>query len=134
MTRTKKIFRTLFFIGLTSFLGLLYVPRLPRVPLVFLNGWLRLDYLAHFLFNLVLIYLFLLWQSDQRYRVSRGVGLIIFLAGILFCFATEFTQHLVVPQRAFEIQDLLCNLGGMFTGFMLFLIKSPQQIINQLFK
>lgn len=134
IARQKKIFKVLFFIWLSCLLALLYAPRLPQVRIDFLAGWVRLDYLAHFGFNAILIYLFLLWRSDHRYRIEPRRGLHIFAAGMLFCLFTEYTQHLVVPMRAFEYQDLISNALGMICGAIAFVALPPLRIINRLLR
>ena len=128
--REKRAFKVLFFVWLGCFLALIYMPRLPRVRVNFFEGWLRLDYLAHFGFNVILIYLFLLWRSNERYRTERWQRLRIFAAGVAFCLFTEYTQHLIVPMRAFEYQDLACNLAGMAAGFTTFVLCPPEHFIK----
>ena len=130
--RQKRLFRALFFIWLVCFLTLLYIPQVPQVNVRFLSGFIRVDYLSHFIFNLILTYLFLLWISDTHYNVQLHKGLLPFMGGIIFCTVTEFTQHRVVPFRAFEIQDLISNISGMTTGLLSFALKSPYKLIYRL--
>lgn len=130
----KSVFKTLFWIWLVLFVALLYAPKLPTVRVSFLSGIIRIDYLSHIFFNFVLIFLLLLWKSDNQYRITIQRALIIFVLGIAFGFTTEFTQSLVVVGRSREIQDLLCNITGVLLGIIVYVIIPSGRIINRLQK
>ena len=127
----KRVFKTLFWIWLVLFVALLYAPKLPTVRVSFLSGIIRIDYLSHIFFNFVLIFLLLLWKSDNQYRITIQRALIIFVLGIAFGFTTEFTQSLVVVGRSREIEDLICNISGVLLGLIVYSIIPIGKILTR---
>lgn len=79
---------------------------------------IRLDYLMHFAVFIPLMFLIQISENlnFNIYPLKTGRWL---LAAILFAAATESIQFFL-PYRAFNINDLLSNIGGVVLGAMLF--------------
>lgn len=75
-------------------------------------GWIRLDYLEHFILYMALP---VLWQlgSGPFPKAKNSYAILAFL--IVFGIVTEVYQF-VIPYRNFNIADLLLNTAGILCG------------------
>ena len=81
---------------------------------------LRGDYFFHIL-------LFLPWMFFKK---AFNIRLLVWLLlGLFFASATEGLQYLL-PYRAYNINDLIANMLGVFIGFLLFMIYTKVTIKN----
>lgn len=76
---------------------------------------LRLDYLFHAL-------LFVPWMFLTPYEWFKKYSIIWFLTGLIFASMSESIQYFI-PYRAFNINDLLANIMGVFIGVFLAALK-----------
>ena len=113
-------YQILFWLWLAAILVLVYYPKLPTVKVEVGDESLRLDYIGHLGFYTVLMFLYLLWRSDDRYRITKRKFIPAFLLGILFAASTEITQGLYILGRAFNPMDLVCNVVGIGAGVGVF--------------
>ncbi len=78
---------------------------------------LRADYLIHSLIFLPLVPLWILTFPKHRFFW-------VFMLGLGFAALAEYTHHFL-PYRAFNINDLIFNMIGVFVGaLMIMLVKA----------
>ena len=117
----KLAYQILFYLWLTAILVLVYYPRLPTAKIEFGEDRVfRLDYIGHLGFYAVLMILFLLWRSDDRYRITGKKLILASLLGLAFAAFTEISQEFFMHARVFNPLDLVCNLLGIVAGFLAF--------------
>jgi VanZ family protein len=84
---------------------------------------IRLDYLVHcFIFIPWMILIWLLYNQNVKMPFLKILGW--FLAGISLSVVSEGLQYFI-PYRAFNINDLLANIAGVFIGAAIFFFKKP---------
>jgi len=82
--------------------------------------FLHADKIVH-----VIMYLVLTFVIIYEYRrEAKKTWVMFFLLFMAFSYSVlmEVLQDKVTINRSFEVYDILANLGGVFMGFMLFLL------------
>lgn len=94
--------------------------QLPTVH--FFLGIIAFDKLIHVFFYAVLTLLFIVGFKKQfQYRLLRYFPLrFSFFISLTYGFLIEILQYFVFVGRSFEINDILANTAGTFTGVFLF--------------
>lgn len=83
----------------------------------------RLDYLAHFIIFIPLMYLIRL-SSEVNFKKDFKQILLWVFAALLFSWVTEGIQFFI-PYRAFNVNDLLANTIGVLLGSLTFILPYP---------
>ena len=84
---------------------------------------IRLDYLVHF--AIFVPWMILVWLSTgARFTCNLTNAMGWLLAGILLAVVTEGIQ-LVLPYRAFNINDMAANVMGVMAGSVVFFFRRP---------
>lgn len=119
MLKNTKFWSGIFVFWLIALLVLSIIPNFSPESIKIENkGFLRTDYIQHFLVFLVLpIFYFFSGQRTFLNRFLKSHGSLIF-AGIIYASFTELIQ-LLVPGRTFNPVDLLLNVSGLITGVLL---------------
>ncbi len=81
-------------------------------------GHIRLDYFLHFIVYLSVCLYFAIgrrfgWELFKTQPLLKFFGVMVFLA-----IATEVIQ-LFVPERAFNVWDMIANISGISIGFLI---------------
>ncbi len=79
---------------------------------------IRTDYLIHFLGFFLLPIFFLLGEVYEKQKYSRKYSLIAFMVAICTALGAELIQ-LLITYRTYNPKDLLFNLLGLLTGYIL---------------
>lgn len=123
----QRIYKLVFWIGYFSVLIATFVPAvgaLNKIKIGSVVFYFRLDLLLHFLvyFLICMYFLFGLKQGFKLFEKNslRKFILLILLLGVI----TEFVQ-LWVPERNFNVLDLVSNVAGVVMG--LIVIKMVQR-------
>jgi VanZ family protein len=78
----------------------------------------RWDYLEHLLAYFVFGSLYILWRSNNKFLL-KGVDVVILVAiTCALSLISEYAQ-LLIPERTFNIYDMLFNLLGVFAGLLI---------------
>ena len=115
----QRIYRLVFWVGYLSVLIVTFLPLgLPNeLKIGSIVFYFRLDLLLHFFvyFLICMYFLFGLIQGLKLFGKNslRKYILLILLLGIV----TEFVQ-LWVPERYFNVVDLISNVSGIITGLV----------------
>ncbi len=116
----KYLFLALAWTILLAALSLMPGKSIPSFSWGSLFQW---DKLGHWFFYSILVFL---WGKFLQQRSSKGkiatVNLFFLLfCGILYGIALEFAQFKFIPERHFDMFDIIANIIGCFTG--LYFIK-----------
>jgi VanZ family protein len=124
MADSQKIYRLLFWMGYFAVLVVAFLPffrNLGEISLTNSFFELRLDYFLHFLayFSVCMYYFF---GRINKFTLFRNDTLTKFFSGMAFlAIVTELVQ-LWVPERSFNIKDMIANLSGLFFGIATILV------------
>ena len=80
----------------------------------------KIDKVAHFLFYSILALLMGIGFYFKKNEPFYKKGVIIIAIGISIGSLVEITQGVLIPNRCFDIYDILANSLGTVTGFLLF--------------
>jgi VanZ family protein len=97
--------------------GLVILTAMPgsKEPVSTDTGWIRIDYIEHFIMYAIVTILFQLGYFPLFLRDFSGRN-IRFVAGfILFAVVTEVYQ-IPIPRREFNPVDLMLNIAGIVAG------------------
>jgi len=112
------------FIWLTLFilwtLLLIIASVYPDSNKVIINGEssFRWDYLEHFVAYFVFGGLYIVWRSNTDFIIRSIELAFLFSVTCIFSILTEYVQ-VMIPGRAFNIVDMLYNVGGVLTGILI---------------
>ena len=120
MRLSQKLFHYIFWAGYSLVLITAFLPvdgSLEKIKLGPVSFQIRLDHLLHFTVYFLICIYFLFGRLKgitlfEKNSLGKFVKLIVLLAII-----TEVVQ-LWIPQRAFNIFDLLSNLAGLIIGLL----------------
>mgnify|MGYP005850086467 CR=1 FL=1 len=74
----------------------------------------RIDYIMHFFAFMLLNVMLVLWMGKQKWYIHT----IILVACLIFAVVAEYMQMLI-PLRAFNPVDILCNFSGSIGGHII---------------
>ena len=112
--------RLIYFIpGITWFAICIYLLTLPGkdVPQISWMDFYQSDKVVHIImfFMLCFLFSFAIKNFDNKYSLI----LIIAIAGLLFGIAMEFVQKYFIPNRSFEIEDMIADGIGCLIAYIL---------------
>jgi len=82
-----------------------------------------MDKLIHFICHATLIFLYLLGTKIRLGRILDNKQMLLAVIGVIaYGLFIELMQHFLVASRMFDIGDLIANIAGCVTGFLLFRI------------
>ena len=103
------------------------IPSIPTLKIQTANSEIRLDYLIHFIEYSLLAFFAFLSFSGNKFNMSYRKFILITLALVVFAIIDEVHQK-IIPGRAFNIKDLLCNISGIVAA--LFFCMAAFRIIK----
>lgn len=114
----QKIYRSIFWIGYLAILITAFIPikgSFNRITLGPESFQIRLDHLLHFAaYFLICIYYLAGQKKDLSLFAANPLTKFILL--VLFLAITTELVQLWVPERAFNVFDLVSNVGGVIVG------------------
>jgi VanZ family protein len=123
----QKLYRYLFWIGYFAVFIFAFIPiagSLSKVKLGPESFHIRLDQLLHFVVYFLICMYYLAGQQRGFSLFSENPLTKFILLLLLLAIVTELAQ-LWVPERAFNVFDMVANVGGVIIG--LGVIKMPQR-------
>jgi len=117
----KPYSKYLLVIWLVIIAGVSSIPNLPTPKISTGKVEIRFDYVFHFCEYGFLTFLAFLTFIRKDFRSELKKFIIITLCLIIFAIADEYHQKLI-PGRAFNLEDILSNLTGIFGGLLFCLI------------
>ena len=114
LLKNSKVMGYLFWIWLILTVTTSSIPNIP-VPQKEILSLIRTDYLIHFFQFFLLSFFFVIWRQ-KLFPTPLQLTLIL-LAGAGFSVLMEL-QQLYIPERSFNIYDILANCFGFFFGLM----------------
>ena len=112
----KPLWLALFLLCTVVLIGVALVPDSSRV-MIDTGSDFRWDYLEHLLAYFIFGSLFILWRSNANFMMKAVEMAILIAITCLFSLLTEYAQ-LLIPERTFNIYDMLYNLLGVLAGLL----------------
>ncbi|MEA3496203.1 MAG: VanZ family protein, partial [Bacteroidota bacterium] len=115
----KSTYKYLFWLWVVFILVVTLIPKIkaPEIDIEKFGFKIHLDYVVHFIFFFVLTTFFFLWKAHEFKKRKSIIILFVFLS-ILYATVTEML-HLFLPNRTFNILDLILNISGILSAMLL---------------
>ena len=129
MILPQKLFRTLFWIGYITILISTFVPiagNLDKIKLGSESFHIRLDHLLHLTVYFLICMYFLFGQLKGFTLFDKNSLLNFLVITLLLATVTEVVQ-LWVPERTFNVFDLVSNFAGVLIGVVLIIVVLRRQ-------
>ena len=115
--KNKKIFAAAFWVWIAIILYFSLIPNSPKLNIDIKDQSFRLDYILHFLVYFSLAILYILWKTDNYFRI-KSKYLIYFLTGALILSGISEYAQIYIPGRTFNPVDFYSNVAGITMGLI----------------
>ncbi|HOM41817.1 MAG TPA: VanZ family protein [Bacteroidales bacterium] len=126
----KPFSERLMLLWIFAILILTFIPFFPesKTTLEFGKIEIRLDYIFHIIIYIIGIFICFLWRADSNFNIRLPVLFLIMFFFTLIATGQEFLQK-IIPYRAFNINDIVSNITGVFIGipFSMLIFRQVRQ-------
>ena len=128
--KKNKFFQVLFWLWAILVLVLSIIPYQNKRIEPEQEEVIRIDYLLHLVVFFILSFLFILWNKE-KIKIFNQLALLYLINSLIFSFIVELVQ-LYVPNRTYNIIDVIYNTMGILVGFFIsyLLLKSKIKTSN----